>query len=346
MTSRELVKKTLEFDSPERIPRDLWLLPCATITYPEQVKQIQTDFPNDLSGAIPFYNEVNKAYINAYVTTGAAYVPGIYIDSWGCIFENKQSGIIGEVKEPALKDWQELDQFNIPIEFLNVDVDQINAFCKNSDRFVLGPVSEDLPRPFERLQFIRKTENLFMDLIDQPEEFFILLDRMHQFYIKVLGIWAKTDVDGLWFMDDWGAQNSLLISPDQWRRIFKPLYKDYIEIAHQHGKYAFMHSDGYILDILPDLIELGLDAINSQIFCMGVEKLGEKFRGKITFWGEIDRQHLLPYGSSEDIVNAVHKAYENLYQNGGVIGQCEFGIGAKPENVRLIFETWNKVGNR
>ncbi|UCE05618.1 MAG: methyltransferase, partial [bacterium] len=147
----------------------------------------------------------------------------------------------------------------------------------------------------------------------------------------------------LWFMDDWGAQNSLLISPDQWRKIFKPLYKDYIDIAHQYGKYAFMHSDGYIMDILPDLIELGLDAINSQIFCMGVEELGKKFSGKITFWGEIDRQHLLPYGSLNDIVNAVYSTYENLYQNGGIIGQCEFGIGAKPENVYLVFETWNQL---
>jgi len=345
MTSRELVKKTVEFDSPERIPRDLWLLPWASITYPEKVQRLHIDFTNDLSGCKPFYKQVNSAFIDAYKTTGAAYIPGIYVDSWGCIFENRQSGIIGEVKEPALKDWQEVDMFKIPIEFLSVDFDQVNAFCKSTDKFILGPASEDLPRPFERLQFIRKTENLFMDLVDQPGEFFILLDRMHQFYIKVFEIWAKTDVDGLWFMDDWGAQNSLLISPEQWRKIFKPLYKDYIDIAHQHGKYAFMHSDGYIMDILPDLIELGLDAINSQIFCMGVEELGKKFKGKITFWGEIDRQHLLPYGSAADIVNAVHRTYENLYQGGGVIGQCEFGIGAKPDNVYLVFETWSKFGN-
>lgn len=154
-------------------------------------------------------------------------------------------------------------------------------------------------------------------------------------------MWAHTDVDGLWFMDDWGSQYSLLISPILWRKIFKPLYKEYIDIAHQHGKYIFMHSDGYIADILPDIIELGVDAINSQIFCMNIEDLGKQFKGKITFWGEIDRQYILPNGTPEEVINAVKKVKEFLYYKGGVIGQCEFGAGAKPENVYLVFKTWN-----
>ena len=103
-----------------------------------------------------------------------------------------------------------------------------------------------------------------------------------------------------------------------------------------------MHSDGYIIDILPDLIEMGLDAVNSQIFCMGLENL-ENFRGQICFWGEIDRQHLLPDGSKKDIENAVHDVYRRLYKTGGVIAQCEFGAGANPDNVYTVFETWNKL---
>jgi len=154
--------------------------------------------------------------------------------------------------------------------------------------------------------------------------------------------WAKTDVDALWFMDDWGAQKSLLVSPKTWIEFFKPLYKDYIDIAHSHGKKIFMHSDGYILDIIPHLIELGLDALNSQIFCMGVENL-RQFRGKITFWGEIDRQYLLPRGTAQEIQDAVRRVHENLWQHGGCIAQCEFGAGANPDNVYRVFETWNKI---
>ena len=78
---------------------------------------------------------------------------------------------------------------------------------------------------------------------------------------------------------------------------------------------------------------------------MGADKL-EQFKGKITFWGEVDRQHLLPNGSVEDIFNAVKSVYESLYQNGGCIAQCEFGAGAKPENVREVFNAWNKLTSK
>ena len=124
--------------------------------------------------------------------------------------------------------------------------------------------------------------------------------------------------------------------------MFKPLYQEYVEIAHRSGKAMFMHSDGYITDIIPDLVEIGVDALNSQVFCMDIERLGSLFRGKITFWGEIDRQHILPYGTPEEVRAAVGRVWSSLYDHGGVIAQCEFGIGAKPENVRLVFETWNR----
>jgi len=344
MTSRELVKRTLEFASPERIPRDVSILPWATLNYPEEVKQIQDDFPNDIIGAPPLYTEVPDTVIQAYAPDGAVYGLSPFVDLWGCRFEKTVRGVIGEVKEPLLKNWDDVDKLRMPNEFLSLDVEEVDAFCRSTDKCVRGPaLTVELPRPFERLQFIRTTENVYLDILDQPEEFLILLDKLHQFYIKVLELWARTEVDVLWFMDDWGSQSSLLISPGLWRKLFKPLYKDYIDIAHQHGKYALFHSDGYILDILPDLIELGLDAINAQVFCMNVEELGRRFRGKITFWGEIDRQHILPRGSPDDVIGAVKKVKEALYQDGGVIAQCEFGAAAKPENVRLVFETWDRL---
>jgi hypothetical protein len=106
-------------------------------------------------------------------------------------------------------------------------------------------------------------------------------------------------------MDDWKTQSSLITSPNIFRQIFKPMYRDYVEIARSFGKYVFPHTDGYVLDGYPDFIEIGIDAINNQIFCMGVKELGRHFRGKITFWGEIDRQHLLAAGTHEEIVEAV-----------------------------------------
>lgn len=85
--------------------------------------------------------------------------------------------------------------------------------------------------------------------------------------------------------------------------------------------------------------------MNSQIFCMGVENL-TPFAGRITFWGEIDRQWLLPRGAPDDIDRAVRQAHEHLWRKGGCIAQCEFGAGAKPENVRQMFESWNRLTRR
>jgi len=143
-------------------------------------------------------------------------------------------------------------------------------------------------------------------------------------------------------MDDWGTQTALLINPALWRQIFKPMYRDYIRIAHDAGKKAFMHSDGHTLAIYPDLIELGLDAFNSQIFCIGLENL-KPFAGQITFWGEIDRQNLLPYATTGEIDEAVRSVHKILWKNGGCIAQCEFGVGARPENVRQVFESWDRL---
>ena len=103
-----------------------------------------------------------------------------------------------------------------------------------------------------------------------------------------------------------------------------------------------MHSDGMNLAIHPHLVELGLDAINSQIFCIGLDRLAP-FRGKISFWGEIDRQQMLPHGTPADIDAAVRRVRDTLWAGGGCIAQCEFGPGAKPENVRQVFQSWEDI---
>jgi uroporphyrinogen-III decarboxylase len=215
----------------------------------------------------------------------------------------------------------------------------VNRQCAATDKFVFA---ESCPRPVEQLQFIRGTEDFYMDLLDPPPALHAFLKEMHTFYCDVLSAWAKTGVDAIRFMDDWGSQKSLLISPSLWRELFKPMYRDYVQIAHGAGKKIFMHSDGYILDIYPDLIELGVDALNSQIFCMGIENLAP-FAGQITFWGEIDRQYLLCRGTTDEVAAAVRKVHRHLWRNGGCFAQTEFGGAVKPENVRTVFATWDGI---
>ena len=331
-TSRSLVYKTLAFDSPARIPRDVWILPWARLHYPQQVDELITRYPSDFSGAPALGREVR--------TQGNEYGVGVYVDEWGCVFHNMQAGVIGEVKEAVVSTWGALDHLRIPTERFTFDHQAVNDFCRTSDKFVMAGCC---PRPFERLQFLRGSQQLYYDLGEQSDELSELLRRVHEFYLHEMELWVTTEVDGVTFMDDWGAQNRLLISPRQWRELFKPLYKDYIDLAHAHGKKIFMHSDGFTADILPDLIELSLDALNTQLFTMDIEALGRQHRGKLTFWGEIDRQHILPFGEVADVEAAVRRVHEAFYYQGGVIAQCEFSAGGRPENVMQVYQTWDEL---
>jgi hypothetical protein len=145
-------------------------------------------------------------------------------------------------------------------------------------------------------------------------------------------------------MDDWGAQRGMLVSPRIFRRHFRPMYEEYVAIARRYGKFVFMHSDGNILEIMDDLISIGIDALNSQVACMGIAELGRRFAGRLTFWGEIDRQILLAHGTLAQVESEVRHVREHLYAGGGVIAQCEFGPGAIPDNVLRVFETWESLG--
>lgn len=334
MKSRDLVKKALEFQNPERVPRDLWTLPGIRMFRKEELVDLLNKFPSDFT--VPQYNYGKGKY-----SKGVPSVVGEYTDAWGCTWSVGEPGVVGEVKNPPISDWSLLDSYEIPWEVLEeADLTQVNKSCKETDKFVL-PTTET--RIFERMQFLRGTEDVFIDLALKTKEVYKLRDMLHEFFVEEMKMWANTDVDGVCFMDDWGSQISLLISPDMWRSFFKPLYKEYCDILHSKGKYAFFHSDGNIESIIPDLIEIGVDALNSQLFCMNIEDIASKYKGKITFWGEIDRQNVLPFGKPDDVRNAVRRV-KNALDNGrgGVIAQCEWGLTDPKENIEAVFDEWNR----
>jgi len=328
--SRELVRKTLEFDSPQRIPRQLWLLPWAEIHYPAESARIRKVYPDDIAQAPAVYTKPPQL-------SGGKYRAGIYIDEWGCHFDNKEEGLMGIVHEPLIREWSELERFKAPESMLSIDKEAINSFCRHTDRFVYAG---SIVRPLERFQFIRTMEQSFMDVMLEEPGYLELLKILHEHFCKEVEVWSQTEVDAVFLMDDWGTQHQMMLSPEIFRKHFKPMYRDYCNIAHHYGKYVFMHSDGQIEEIIPDLIEVGVDALNSQLFCMDFERLGSIAAGKITFWGEIDRQNLLPNATKQEIFDAVNTVKHYLYKNGGIIAQCEFGPAAKAENVEAVFEAW------
>jgi hypothetical protein len=334
MTSRERVQRCLTFQSPDRAPRELWALPAAGMFQAEEVAQVTARFPGDFGGAGGKYPASERA-------RGEVGRQGTNVDEWGVEWTVAEDGVVGEVRNPLLADWSALATYQPPWELLDgADLSEVNATCAASELYIR---SGQCARPFERMQFLRGSENLFMDLGYDLPELYTLRDMVHDYYLREMEMWAKTDVDALNFMDDWGTQHSLLISPAQWRAFYKPLYKDYCDLAHAHGKAIFFHSDGHIEAIYPDLVELGVDAVNSQLFCMDIEKLGREFKGKITFWGEIDRQWILPFGDVDQVREAVWRVRRALDDGtGGVIAECEWGKHNPMQNIWTVYEEWEK----
>jgi hypothetical protein len=332
MTPRELVRLTLDHASPPRVPRQAWVTPWAVQHFPDAVAGLRAEFPDDIVTAPACYQHIPPI-------VGDQFTKGLYVDEWGCLFENEYDGMLGRVRDPLIREWSDLDSFRTPADLAAVDGAAVDAFCDGTDRFVLAGT---LIRPFERLCFLRTMEQALADVLEQPPGFLDLLDRLRRHFRAEVDAWAATRVDAVLIMDDWGAEDRLLISPESWRRLFKPIYRELCEAARSRGKRVFMHSDGWILEILPDLIEVGVDALNSQVSCMGSKALGQ-FRGKITFWGEIDRHAVLSAGSLDDVRRAVEEMHTHLYADGGVIAQCEFGPGARPENVLEVFRCWQSL---
>ena len=337
MTPRERVLATLEFANPDRAPRDLWALPWVSFDRPDDLKALLAKYPTDFMG-VSVLGKADKA-VGEF-----GRMPGC-TDEWGCRFELAEDGVVGEVKHPPLADWSALAKLKPPMEMIQRGgVDKANQACQENLAGAKKWVNCGATlRPFERIQFLRGSENLYLDLGYETAELRKLLEMVHDFYLRELELVLKSDCDGVVYMDDWGSQQALLISPAQWRSIFKPLYKQYNDMIHKAGKKVFFHSDGHIAAIYPDLIEIGVDAQNSQLFCMDMEELGRKYRGKITFWGEIDRQHVMPTNDVPTVQAAVRRVRKALDDGrGGVIAQCEWGKNVNREAVEAVYATWDE----
>ncbi len=268
MNSREIVWRTIRFQGAERLPLDL----------PEKYG---SDF--ELIDTSPA--------LDARPRSG--------VDEWGAVWVNLGSSNLGEVKDYPLKEWADFDKLSVP----NVHDPRRwtlaqGARARLGDKFLLGGGISI----YERAHFLRGLENIWMDIHEHPQELGRLLDLLVDMNLAAIKYYAAADFDGFIFPDDWGLQNRLMISPVIWRKVWKPRYARIYEAAHGAGLATFLHSCGYIIDILDDLIEIGLDVINmDQQENMGLELLGVRFGGRITFYSPVDIQKTMATGSLDDI---------------------------------------------
>lgn len=327
MTPRERVRRAFQFEEVDRIPIENGF-----------GGRLQETYPSDVANP-PFQYPPGRSW-------GEYGQQGRRMDIWGCLWEMGEDGVCGEVKaSPLSGGWAGLKTFQPPWEVLQgADLSAVNHYCATYEKFMIS-MWDSMPNPFERMQHLRGTEQLFLDLAYLEPEVYRLRDMVHDYFIKQMELWVKTDVDAIHIADDWGAQQSLLIAPELWRSFFKPLYRDYCDLAHAHGKFVLMHSDGYTMDIISDLIEIGVNAINTQIFCMPIEELGGRFAGKICFWGEIDRQRLLTSATPDEVRQAVRRVARAFLKNRrtGIVGQCFGGKGHKLENCEAVYDEWGRV---
>ncbi|MHB9138294.1 MAG: uroporphyrinogen decarboxylase family protein [Victivallaceae bacterium] len=293
MTAKENMIRTIKFQGPERVAHSL---------------------PPDYGSDFAWLN------MRPNVDARPNSKDGNCADEWGAVWENIGVCNLGEVKEYPLKDWADFVRLNIP------DIEDESRWAAlpeqlanaDKDKFLLASGIS----VYERIHFIRGLENTWTDIYLEPENLQKLIDILVDMNLKAIKRYAAAGADGYMFCDDWGLQNKLMISPDKWREFWKPAYSKIYKTAHEAGMLTFLHSCGYILEILDDLIEAGLDVAQlDQQLNMGLDALSA-YKGRITFWCPVDIQAVMPHASMDEIRRYCHEMFAKLATpRGGFIAQ-------------------------
>ena len=191
---------------------------------------------------------------------------------------------------------------------------------------------------FERLQFLRGYENLMMDFMEKPKEIYELMDMLLDYMLRGTRLVLLLEPDCVAYSDDWGTQVQLIINPREWRHFFKPRYKKLFDMVRAAGAYTHFHSDGMIMEIIPDFMEIGLNILNPQFSCMDLEKLAALTRKRLVILSDIDRQHFLPFGKPAEVRDYTRRVVKTFdAKNGGFIGRGEIAKDVPIENADAMY---------
>lgn len=331
-TSRDRVIRTLNHEPVDRVPRELWATAATESLRADELAEMSFRYPSDIV-------RPDFQYPRHRHGRGNPRDAKTHTDAWGCTWDVSRRAGPPQLKTSPLADSSRIAEYRPPLHLLDGSKpDGVDRFCAAASQFVLARTET---RPFERLKWLRGSEAATVDLTTGTKAARDLLAMLHDFSCREMEFWAATGVDGVVFRDDWGSDRGLVLPRALWRDLFKPLYRDYCRILHANDKFAFFQSGGDITEIFGELVELGVDAIHSQLFAMDFEDLARRFRGKVTFWGEIDRVRVLQFGTPDDVRAAVDRVRKALdFGRGGVIAQCEWDHATPFENVAEVFKHW------
>ncbi len=239
------------------------------------------------------------------------------LDAFGVVWLKDQKGDFGVVDEYQLQE-PSLDNYTFPAP----SKDSIHKTCntimtKGKDHFRMFSIGFSL---FERAWSLRRMENLLMDFILEPAFVEELFEKIVDYNISVMDIAMEYPLDGIYFGDDWGQQKGLIMGPDYWRKYIKPALARMYGHAKKRGLYICQHSCGDISDILPDLIQIGLDIYNTvQPEIYDLKNLKREYGDSLTFFGGISTQTLLPFATPEEVKRETRIIMDILGENGGYI---------------------------
>ena len=273
-------------------------------------------------------------------------------DEWGTIWGfGDIVGLIGEVVKYPIKDISDLKKYEIPDPKAPGRLDRFTQEIENNkDKYILAVMGSSL---FERLHFLLGFNETLINIIKNPKEIEYFLDRLVDYNIGLIRNISSNlngKVHAIIGSDDWGTQKSTFINPEIWRKMFKPRYKKISDEIHKNNLDFWFHSCGKIEEIIPDLIEIGVDVFQllqpSSVF--GIKEFGNKFAGKACFGLYIDIQSTAVYGTEEEIIEEAADLvnyWSNEYGSGviAIDYQDSKSIGTKIENSKIALNAFKKA---
>jgi hypothetical protein len=308
-----LLLKTMTYSHPEEIPVFAGVLPAARKLHGEAMNRILRKYP-----AFFDLDAIERGVQQMAIT----YYAGEHTDPWGCVWSNLQEGMEAYVTGHPLPNREDIRTLKAPA----TDMGLPHGFM------------------YLRLLDLRGFEEAMMDFAEEPEELETLVETVCAYNVRQTSLLVESNQNPILFYgDDLGMQQGLAIGAAKWRKWMKPAFKRIYDVAHAAGRKVYMHTDGDIVDIMPDLVEAGVDMINPQFRANGVERLEKTCKGKIPIMLDLDRQ-LFPFGSPADMRDHVRQTVERLYLPQGGLGlNIEIGMEVPLENVDALLAAANEM---
>jgi len=338
MNRRERVLRAVELRRPDRCPIVHSSLPAAFLMHGKALVDLLAKYPNDFGSSehsIPKIEDLPPDY-----------KAGRNKDSWGTVWQSTTNGIHGQVAEYPIHTWEQADEYLFPALPNDEDIEKRRASVAEAKKDLFVARGFNPGNYLERLQWLLGFRTVLTDLVRKPREFVDFADRLLEYCLQSIGRTLEAKPDCVNFGDDWGAQDRLLIKPEIWRSFFKPRYKKMFDLVHDGGAFVQLHSDGYIVDILDDLYDIGVDILNPQFSCHDLDDFAARTRGRFCINSDVDRQVTLPHASRAGMASHIKYLVKIFGQEneGGLFGRGELNMDVPLENVKAMFDSFVRYG--